>query len=121
MVHEVIPEESILDPDEQYTILSPLEVELSETNSLILSVVEQLNPTRVVLDSLSELQLLSGSALRYRRHVLALKQYFAKRSYTALLLDDKTAIGGTSKYAALHMGSFPFIKPTPTTGPSGAW
>lgn len=103
-VHEVIPEESILDPDEQYTILHPSEVELSETNKLILSVVETLNPTRVVLDSLSELQLLSGSPLRYRRHVLALKQYFAKRSCTALLLDDKTAIGGDQQVRSIAHG-----------------
>jgi circadian clock protein KaiC len=103
-VHEVIPEESILDPDEQYTILHPSEVELSETNRLILSVIEKLNPTRVVLDSLSELQLLSGSALRYRRHVLALKQYFAKRNCTALLLDDKTAIGGDQQVRSIAHG-----------------
>lgn len=103
-VHEVIPEESILAPEEQYTILHPSEVELSETNSLILKVIEQLHPTRVVLDSLSELQLLSGSALRYRRHVLALKQYFAKRSCTALLLDDKTAIGGDQQVRSIAHG-----------------
>jgi len=103
-VHEVIPEESILDPDEQYTILHPSEVELSETNSLILEVVEKLNPTRVVLDSLSELQLLSGNALRYRRHVLALKQYFARRNCTALLLDDKTAIGGDQQVRSIAHG-----------------
>jgi circadian clock protein KaiC len=93
-VHEVIPDESLLDPGEQYTVLHPSEVELGETNNTILRLVEELNPTRVVLDSLSELQLLSGSALRYRRHVLALKQYFAKRSCTALLLDDKTSVRG---------------------------
>jgi circadian clock protein KaiC len=103
-VHEVIPEESILDPDEQYTILHPSEVELTETNNLILSVVDKLKPTRVVLDSLSELQLLSGSALRYRRHVLALKQYFARRSCTALLLDDKTAIGGDQQVRSIAHG-----------------
>jgi circadian clock protein KaiC len=90
-VHEVIPDESLLDPGEQYTVLLPSEVELGETNNTILRLVAELNPTRVVLDSLSELQLLSGNPLRYRRHVLALKQYFAKRSCTALLLDDKTS------------------------------
>jgi circadian clock protein KaiC len=93
-VHEVIPDESLLDPGEQYTVLQPSEVELGETNSMIIKLVEELNPTRVVLDSLSELQLLSGSPLRYRRHVLALKQYFAKRSCTAILLDDKTSVQG---------------------------
>lgn len=92
IVHEVIQDENLLDPNEQYTALHPSEVELGETNNLILEKIEELRPTRVVLDSLSELQLLSGSALRYRRHVLGLKQYFSKRSCTALLLDDKSSV-----------------------------
>ncbi len=103
-VHEVIPEESLLDPSEQYTVLHPSEVELGETNSLILKMIEQLKPSRVVLDSLSELQLLSGNALRYRRHVLALKQYFANRSCTALLLDDKTAAIGDQQVRSIAHG-----------------
>jgi circadian clock protein KaiC len=100
-VHEVIPAESVLDPDEQYTVFHPSEVELGETNRLILSQIERLSPSRVVLDSLSELQLLAGSPLRYRRHVLALKQYFAKRACTALLLDDKTAVGGDQQVRSI--------------------
>lgn len=103
-VHEVIPAESVLDPDEQYTVFHPSEVELGETNRLILSQIEKLNPTRVVLDSLSELQLLAGSPLRYRRHVLGLKQYFAKRACTALLLDDKTAVGGDQQVRSIAHG-----------------
>jgi circadian clock protein KaiC len=103
-VHEVIPEESILDPQEQYTVLHPSEVELGETNNSIIEMIERINPSRVVLDSLSELQLLSGNALRYRRHVLALKQYFARRSCTALLLDDKTAIGGDQQVRSIAHG-----------------
>ncbi|WP_036172260.1 ATPase domain-containing protein [Massilia sp. 9096] len=100
-VHEVIPEESLLDPSDQYTVLHPSEVELGETNNMILALVEKLNPTRVVLDSLSELQLLSGSPLRYRRHVLALKQYFARRSCTAILLDDKTSLKGDQQVRSI--------------------
>jgi circadian clock protein KaiC len=103
-VHEVIPEESLLDPSEQYTVFHPSEVELGETNTLILAMIEKLKPNRVVLDSLSELQLLSGSALRYRRHVLALKQYFAKRSCTALLLDDKTSVRGDQQVRSIAHG-----------------
>ncbi|MGI4848403.1 MAG: ATPase domain-containing protein [Janthinobacterium lividum] len=103
-VHEVIPHENILDSDEQYTVFHPSEVELSETNKLILSEIETIQPSRVVLDSLSELQLLSGSALRYRRHVLALKQYFSKRACTALFLDDKTAISGDQQVRSIAHG-----------------
>ena len=93
-VHEIIPAESVLDPDEQYTVFHPSEVELGETNQHILSQIDKLSPTRVVLDSLSELQLLAGSALRYRRHVLALKQYFAKRACTAASISgaDRTTM-----------------------------
>lgn len=103
-VHEVIPEESLLDSNEQYTVFHPSEVELGETNTLILEMIEKLNPSRVVVDSLSELQLLSGSALRYRRHVLSLKQYFAKRACTALLLDDKTAVRGDQQVRSIAHG-----------------
>lgn len=103
-VHEIIAAESVLDPDEQYTVFHPSEVELGETNRHILSQIDRLSPSRVVLDSLSELQLLAGSALRYRRHVLALKQYFAKRACTALFLDDKTAVGGDQQVRSVAHG-----------------
>jgi hypothetical protein len=56
-------------------------------------VIEERKPTRVVIDSLSELQLLADSPLRYRRQVLALKQFFASRSCTVMMLDDRTAAG----------------------------
>jgi circadian clock protein KaiC len=103
-VHEIIPSENVLDLDEQYTVFHPSEVELGETNRLILSRVDKLNPSRVVLDSLSELQLLAGNPLRYRRHVLALKQFFAKRACTVLLLDDKTAISGDQQVRSIAHG-----------------
>src|SRR4029450_6786149 len=44
-------------------------------------------------DSLSELRLLAGDPLRYRRQLLALKQYFRGRQCTVLLLDDLTSSG----------------------------
>jgi circadian clock protein KaiC len=99
-VQEVIPDESLLDPGEQYTVMHPSEVELGETNNMILKLVEELNPTRVVLDSLSELQLLSGSPLRYRRHVLALKQYFASAPAPPCCSTIKPRCAATSRCAA---------------------
>jgi circadian clock protein KaiC len=90
-VLEVVPSEDTLSPDEQYTVFQPDEVELSETTRSILGEVESRKPTRVVFDSLSELRLLAGSALRYRRQMLGLKQYFAGRNCTVLVLDDRTA------------------------------
>jgi circadian clock protein KaiC len=89
-VRELVPSEDSLRPDEQYTMFHPSEVELSETTKTILEDVERIKPTRVVFDSLSELRLLAGNPLRYRRQILALKQFFAGRNCTVLLLDDLT-------------------------------
>jgi circadian clock protein KaiC len=90
-IHEVIPSERMLDPEEQYTIFHPSEVELSTTTQELIAAVETLKPTRVVLDSLSELQLLAVNPLRYRRQVMAFKQFFSRRACTVMFLDDRTA------------------------------
>jgi circadian clock protein KaiC len=89
-IHELTPEAS-LQSDDQYTVFHPSEVELVQTNQTILSEIERINPMRVIIDSLSELRLLAGTALRYRRQILALKRYFSGRNCTVLLLDDLTA------------------------------
>ncbi len=90
-IHEMQPADYPVAPDEQYTMFHPSELELGETTMKILAEVERLLPSRVVFDSLSELRLLAGTSLRYRRQVLALKQFFAGRRCTLLLLDDMTA------------------------------
>ena len=90
-VRELVPSEESLAPGEQYTVFHPSEVELSDTTRKILDDVEKLKPARIVFDSLSELRLLAGNPLRYRRQILALKQYFATRECTVVLLDDMTA------------------------------
>jgi circadian clock protein KaiC len=85
---ELVPPETTLDPDRELTVFHPAEMELNETTKLILDRVSELNPKRVVIDSLSELRLLAHSPLRYRRQVLALKHYFTSRQCTVILLDD---------------------------------
>jgi circadian clock protein KaiC len=90
-ISELMPSEDALEPDEQYTVFHPSEVELSETTRRILDEVQRTKPTRIVFDSLSELRLLAGGPLRYRRQILALKHFFAGRRCTVLLLDDLTS------------------------------
>ena len=87
-LYELMPTEASLRPNERYTILHPSEVELDETIGAVLDVVERLRPSRVVFDSLAELRLMTRDPFRYRREVLALKQFFAGRRCTVLLLDD---------------------------------
>jgi circadian clock protein KaiC len=90
-VREVSSAVDALDGDELNTMFHPSEVELVSTMRPILEEVDATRPKRVVFDSLSELRLLAGSPLRYRRQILALKQFFATRDCTVLLLDDLTA------------------------------
>src|SRR6201746_794625 len=90
-VFELLPPESLLDSDQQQSLLYSSDLELGETPKQIFEAVEKAQPSRVVLDSLSEIRLLAQSSLRYRRQILALKHYFAKFGTTVLLLDDLTA------------------------------
>ena len=89
-IYELMPEAG-LDPESEQSVLHPSEVELGETTREVMARVEELRPTRVVFDSLSELRLLAQSPLRYRRQILALKQFFASRHCTVLMLDDRTS------------------------------
>jgi len=87
---ELVPSEENLSPDAQLTVFSPGEMELGATTQAMIAAVDEHRPQRLVLDSLSELRLIAQNGLRYRRQVLALKQYFAGRSCTVLMLDDRT-------------------------------
>jgi circadian clock protein KaiC len=103
-IHEVIPGEEVLSGEETYTVFHPSEIELNEAMRGFLKEIEALRPSRVVLDSLAELRLLAGSALRYRRHVLALKQFFSDRRCTALLIDDRSSHEGDQHVQSVAHG-----------------
>ena len=89
-IYQYTPAEQNLSPEEQYSVFHPPDVEFHDVTQRILKEVERVHPARAVIDALSEIRLLAGDALRYRRQILALKQYFANRNCTILLPDDRT-------------------------------
>ena len=93
-IFELSALEQQLAQEERNTVFHPAEIELNKTTQMLLQRIQEVKPKRLVLDSLSELRLLSDSALRYRRQMLSLKQYFAGQQMTVLLLDDHSADGG---------------------------
>ena len=93
-----------LDPEAEQSILHPSEIELGETTRSIMDAVDRAQPARVVFDSLSELRLLAQSPLRYRRQILAIKNYFSTRQCTVLLLDDKTSEGSDERLHSIAHG-----------------
>lgn len=88
---ELVAPEDELEPDNQYSMFQPSEVELNETTRNVLAEVDRIKPKRVVIDSLSEMRLLAQNPLRYRRQILAMKQFFIGRECTVFLIDDKTS------------------------------
>jgi circadian clock protein KaiC len=90
-VYELVPPESLLDEDQQQSLLYSSDLELGETTKRVFEAIEEHNPQRIVIDSLSEIRLLAQSSLRYRRQVLAMKHYFARTGATVIMLDDLTS------------------------------
>jgi circadian clock protein KaiC len=103
-VFELVPPEATLDPERELTLFHPSELELSETSKLIFERVKEVEPLRVVFDSLSEMRLLAQNSLRYRRQILALKHFFAGRKCTVLLLDDFSSEEGDLQLHSIAHG-----------------
>lgn len=91
VIHELAPADGLLEDGKQQSLLYSSDLELGETTRRIFETVDRVKPDRVVLDSLSEIRLLAQSSLRYRRQILAVKQYFSRLNATVLFLDDLTA------------------------------
>lgn len=75
------------------TLFQSAEVELIQLVKLLMDEIEGGKPARMVLDSLSEMRMLSQSPLRYRREVLRLKQRLTELGCTVLVLDDRSSQG----------------------------
>lgn len=88
----------------QYTVFQPAEVELADVLETILAKVRDVNPSRVVIDSMSELRMLARDSLRYRRQVLSLKQFFEGRDCTTLLLDERSRDNQESQVQTIAHG-----------------
>jgi circadian clock protein KaiC len=102
-IFELVPPELTLDNKRDQTILYASDLELGETVDMVMKEVARLKPQRVVFDSVAEIRLLSQSALRHRRQILALKHFLLQQGCTTLFLDDLTQeIEETSLHSLAH-------------------
>jgi circadian clock protein KaiC len=115
-IFELIPPETLLDERQQQSLLYSSDLELGETTRQIFAAFERVKPTRVILDSLSEIRLLAQSSLRYRRQILAIKHYFAKHRSTVLMLDDLTAEAADKTVHSVAHGVIRLEELAPTYG-----
>src|ERR1700685_4815105 len=115
-VFELLRPESLLDSEQQQSLLYSSDLELGETTKQIFEAVDRTRPARVVLDSLSEIRLLAQSSLRYRRQILAIKHYFARLGATVMLLDDLTAEADDKTVHSVAHGVIHLEELTPNFG-----
>jgi circadian clock protein KaiC len=101
---ELSSAEQTLRLSDENTLYAAEDVDLKETVRVLLDHVETVKPQRVVFDSLSEIRILAQSPIRYRRQLLALKQHFAGRRCTTLLLDDHSQGGEDQQVESLAHG-----------------
>lgn len=117
ILHELTPSEGVLTATAQYSLFHPSEVELSDTIKGLIDQVTTHNPTRIVIDSLSEMRVLASEAARYRRQILALKQFFVGRGTTVILIDDRAGHRGDLQVQSISHG---VIRLEQRTGEYGA-
>ncbi len=115
-VFEIVGTEDQLAAEDEYTAFHPAEVELGETVQTLLAEVARVKPTRVVVDSLSEMRLLARDPLRYRRQIVALKHFFIQRGCTVLFLDDPAPNVGEHQFQTLAHGVISFERLPPEYG-----
>jgi len=93
-----------LQEEAEYTVYHPADVELGETIRQVRTEVDGLRPSRVALDSVSELKILSQTNARYRREILGLKQFFTGKQCTVLVLDDRTTLDREQQLQSIAHG-----------------
>ena len=98
------------------TVFRPSEVELAKTVQAILGAIDERKPDRVVIDSLGEIRLLAESALRYRKQLMALKEFFRERQITALVLDDRAVSSREAEVQGLAEGVIRLTVSSPMYG-----
>jgi len=115
-VFELAPPESLLDSEQQQSLLYSSDLELGEATRAMFEAVERTGADRIVLDSLSEIRLLAQSSLRYRRQILLLKHYFARNGATVLMLDDLTSEANDKTVHSVAHGVIRLEELAPTYG-----
>lgn len=80
-----LPEHIRDDAEREQTVFSPAEVEITELADAVLDGIEEHQPDRVVIDSISELATLAETHSQMRRLVLRIKRRLSESSATAIV------------------------------------
>lgn len=113
-VFEISADNLVPGPDSEQILFRTADVELGEMMESVRAVIDEIKPTRVVFDAVSELRLLSNEAGRYQRQLFILKELFANGGATVLFLDNQSGVTGHSELQHLAFGVI-LLDHTPTS------
>lgn len=88
---DLSPTHEFFTRNQSYDIFSPADVERAPTTRLIIDTIEELNPRRVFVDTVTTLRYLSSDAFQFRKQVLSFLRFLAERRITVLLSSEATA------------------------------
>lgn len=108
-IEELATSESMPSGADQ-TIFQTADLRLDETRQAVERAIEDYEPNRIVYDSLLEIRLLTGDTPSFRRELIGLKAFLARRHIVALLLDTVSADSANSEIEALAHGVICFTK-----------
>jgi len=98
------------------TVFDTSEFELENTMTSFTQVIESVHPQRVVFDSISYLRMLASNPLSYRRQLLILRDYMARRDVTVLLTDTPELAPGQKELVTIAHGVMTLSINTATSG-----
>lgn len=92
------------------TIFQTADLRLDETRVAVERAIDEHKPRRIVYDSLLEIRLLTGDSPSFRRELIGLKAFLAKRRIVALLLDTVSSNSENEEIEAVAHGVICFTK-----------
>jgi len=108
-IEELATSDAVVSAADQ-TIFQTADLRLDETRQAVEQAIEEHKPQRIVYDSLLEIRLLTGDAPTFRRELIGLKAFLAKRHIVALLLDTISSDSTNADIEALAHGVICFSK-----------
>lgn len=87
-VLDLTPTAEVFSRTEDYDIFAPEEVERDPTTRRVLAAMRQVQPKRVVIDSMTQLRYLTASPFHFRKQVLALLRFLTERGCTVIFISE---------------------------------
>ena len=101
---------------QQQTIFDNSEIELEDTMVAFTQAIDELQPSRVVFDGMSYLQMLADEPMIYRQQLFALRDYLTNKGITAVLTSTTSVHNNDHELVAISHGAITLTIQTTSQG-----